>query len=307
METPMSPSPDIAEAREHAWTPFEDHAGREPDAYERHYNPRAAVPHFATYAARRGPLNERALRERRSAADVPYGPHPRHRLDIYRAVSGDAAPVHVFFHGGYWRSGDKVNFAFLGASLAEQGITAIIPNYELCPDSDLGQVVHSARAAFAWVMSNVATYGGDPSRLTLSGHSAGAHLCAAILCDDALDRLAPGIAIRGATFLSGAFDPTPALHARINSEIGLTPAIASRYNMERRLPRVRCPSHIFVGGDEPPGWIALSERYDRHLGANGLDSAFEILPGFHHFDITDLYGQSDSPVCRAIRGQIGSA
>lgn len=289
------------------WTPFEEHAGRDPDAYERHYNPRSAVPDFAVYGARRAALSERALAERRSVADVPYGPHPRHRLDIYRAVSGGPAPVHVFFHGGYWRSGDKANFAYLGASLAEQGITAVIPNYELCLDSDLGQVVHSARAAFAWVMDHARSQGGDPGRLTLSGHSAGAHLAAAILCGDGMDRLAPGIAIRGATFLSGAFDPTPAVHARVNAEIGLTAEIAALYNMERHVPRVSCPARIFVGGDEPPGWIALSERYDAHLRANGVASGLEVLAGFHHFDITDAYGRSDSPVCRAIRHQAGLA
>lgn len=294
-------------AGQDSWTPFENHAGRDPDAYERHYNPRAAVPHFAVYGARRGPLNERALAERRSEADVPYGPHPRHRLDIYRAVPGDAAPVHVFFHGGYWRSGDKANFAYLGASLAEQGITTVIPNYELCPEADLGQVVRSARQAFAWVAAHAGAQGGDPGRLTLSGHSAGAHLCAAILCGEEMDRLAPGIAVRGATFLSGAFDPTPAIHARVNAEIGLTAEMAALHDMERQVPRVACPSRVFVGGDEPPGWIALSQRYDAHLRANGIASSLEILPGLNHFDITDAYGQGDGPVCRAIRQQAGLA
>lgn len=300
-------APDAAMAPGDGWTPFERHAGRDPDAYERHYNPRSAVPHFGIYASRREPLNARAFGERRSAADVPYGSHPRHRLDIYRAVSGGSAPVHVFFHGGYWRSGDKANFAFVGASLAEQGITAVVPNYELCPASDLGQVVRSARAAFAWVADQIGSHGGDPGRLTLSGHSAGAHLCAAILCGDGMDALAPGVSIRGATFLSGAFDPTPAVHARINAEIGLTAEMASRYDMERRPPRIPCPARVFVGGDEPPGWIALSERYDAHLRANGIDCALEILPGLHHFDITDTYQHGDSPVCRAIRSQAGLA
>lgn len=293
----------VVAARLEQWTPFEDHAGRDPDAYERHYNPRSAVPHFDIYGARRGPLNASALAERRSEADVPYGHHPRHRLDIYRAVSGAAAPVHVFFHGGYWRSGDKANFAYLGASLAGQGITTVIPNYELCPEADLGQVVHSARAAFAWVMHHIGSHGGDPGHLTLSWHSAGAHLCAAILCGEGMGRLAPGVAIGGVTFLSGAFDPTPAVHARVNAEIGLSADMASLYDMERQVPRVPCHSRIFVGGDEPPGWIALSERYDAHLRANGLVSELEILAGFHHFDITDLYRQPDGPVCRAIRIQ----
>lgn len=301
------PNADAATARQEPWKPFEHHAGRDPDAYERHYNPRSSVPHFAVYGSRRGPLNARALAERRSQADVPYGAHPRHRLDIYRAVSGGSAPVHVFFHGGYWRSGDKGNFAYLGASLAEQGITAVIPNYELCPNSDLGQVVRSAREAFGWVTRHIGSHGGDPGRLTLSGHSAGAHLCAAILCGSAMDELASGVAIQGVTFLSGAFDPTPAVHARVNGEIGLTVEMASLYDMERQVPRNACPSRVFVGGDEPAGWIALSERYDAHLRANGAESVLDVLPGLHHFDIADLYRQPDSPVCRAIRIQAGLA
>ncbi len=300
------PVDEISAMQRDVWVPFEGHAGRDPEGYERHYNPRSAVPDFAETAARRAPLNARALAERRSAADVPYGPHPRHRLDIYRAVADGRAPVHLFFHGGYWRSGDKENVAFIGASLAEQGITAVIPNYELCPASDLGQVVRSARAAFAWVAAHVGSYGGDPGRITLSGHSAGAHLCAAILCADEADKPASA-AVLGVTFLSGAFDPTPAVYARVNAEIGLTVEAAARHNMERRVPRAACPSRLFVGGDEPAGWIALSARYDAHLRANGLTSSFEILPGHHHFDITDLYQRADGPVCRGIREQAGLA
>ena len=89
--------------------------------------------------------------------------------------------MHVFFHGGYWRAQDKQNFAFVAAELVPRGITTVVVNYDLCPAVTLDQTVASAIEAFAWTGRSIAAHGGDPARITLSGHSAGAHRRAAAL------------------------------------------------------------------------------------------------------------------------------
>ena len=98
-------------------------------------------------------------------------------MDIFPA-SGAGRAVLTFIHGGYWRSRDKADFSFLADTLCPAGFTLALPNYALCPDASIEQIVRQMLAAHAWVYRNVAAFGGDPRRLLVSGHSAGAHLAA---------------------------------------------------------------------------------------------------------------------------------
>src|SRR3954471_13579951 len=155
------------------------------EEHEFQYNPQRAVPNFADHQAERAPANAAARATLKCHRDVAYGDHPLRRLDVYPAADGlGSAPVHVFFHGGYWRAQDKENFAFVAKGLVSRGITTVIANYELCPASTLDGVVDSALAAIEWVCRHIAEYGGVPKRVSFSGHSAGAHLCAEALATD---------------------------------------------------------------------------------------------------------------------------
>ncbi|WP_426955376.1 alpha/beta hydrolase [Muricoccus radiodurans] len=268
------------------------------EEHEFHYNPQRAFPEFATYRQRRAPANDAAHATLRKHADIAYGDHARHRLDIYPAAQ-PGAPVHVFFHGGYWRANDKESFAFIADTLVRHGITAVIANYELCPGSTLDGTVDSAVAAVEWVLRHIAEYGGDPAAVSLSGHSAGAHLCAAILAADWAARgLSP--AFRGAVMISGVYDPTPAMGTTVNTELRLTPEIASRQDYERRAPTALCPAHLFAGGREPWRWIDLTFRYAHHLRRHGADPEVHVLPGYNHFDILDQYMDAESSIFRAV-------
>ena len=160
---------------------------------------------------------------------------PLHKIDIFPAPGTSNAPVHVFFHGGYWRAQDKANFAHVAKTLVAEGICAAIANYDLCPAVTLDGTVESALHAIAWTWRHAREYGGDPDRLTLSGHSAGAHLCAMALAHDWPAAGLPADVIKGAVPVSGIFDPEPAMHTTVNAEIGLTEEIARR-NDALRLP-----------------------------------------------------------------------
>src|SRR5690554_2927779 len=152
--------------------------------HEFQYNPQKAFPDFSASREEREPANQKALQLPGRHRDVAYGEHRLHTLDIFPANSGKHTPVHVFYHGGYWRAQDKENFAYIAGMLIEHGITAVIANYELCPDSTLDGVVDSALAALQWVHNNIDDYGGDPHAIAVSGHSAGAHLVAEALATD---------------------------------------------------------------------------------------------------------------------------
>ena len=109
--------------------------------------------------------------------DIPFGPTRAETLDIFPAgVPG--APVFIFLHGGYWRALSSKEFSGVALGLHALGITTVVVNYALCPRVTLDEVTRQARASVAWVLRNIAGMGGDPSRVAIGGHSAGAHLSA---------------------------------------------------------------------------------------------------------------------------------
>ena len=147
-----------------------------------------------------------------STLGLAYGSGPRFKLDIYRpAKVTSASPVVVFFYGGNWAAGERGDYAFVGRALAARGIVAVIPDYRLYPEVRYPDFLDDSAQAVAWTASNIARYGGDPNKLFLMGHSAGAYN-AAMLALDARYLGQQGMAIRslaGWIGLAGPYDFMP--------------------------------------------------------------------------------------------------
>lgn len=280
-------------------------AGLSPEEHEAQYNPQRSVPDYQAAQRRREPLNEAALTISGRNADIAFGSGDLHRLDLYMPSGPGPHPVHAFLHGGYWRAQDKRNFAFIAPLLVQRGVTVAVLNYDLCPAVTLDGTVASALAGMEWLGRHIAGHGGDPARITLSGHSAGAHLTAAALATDWSARGLPADLIKGALMISGIFDPGPAMRTTVNAEIRLTEKIALRHDYERIAPRTHCPAWIMAGGEEPWHWIDQSLRYAQHLRRHGMKPGLIVSPGFHHFDIMDQYADPGSDVSRCLRSLIG--
>ena len=108
--------------------------------------------------------------------DLAFGPDPRQRLDIY--VPGNLkgpAPVLLFLYGGAWQSGSRTDYRAFGQAFASAGIIAVVADYRLYPQVKYRAFAEDAAAALAWLHAHVAQYGGDPDRIFVSGHSAGAY------------------------------------------------------------------------------------------------------------------------------------
>ena len=119
-------------------------------------------------------------------ADVAYGPLPRQRLDIYRpqgAAPPGGWPVVVFFYGGSWNSGERARYGFVGAALASRGMLALVADYRLYPDVRFPTFLEDSARALAWGLGHAAEQGGNPRRVFVMGHSAGAYNAAMLALD----------------------------------------------------------------------------------------------------------------------------
>lgn len=115
---------------------------------------------------------------RRTSA-LPYGDHPRQVLDLYAPTDAEGpAPVLLFFYGGGWTEGSREDYEFVASSFAREGFLVVLPDYRLYPEVSFPAFVDDAAAAAAWVQRHASEYGGDPGRIVLAGHSAGAYLAA---------------------------------------------------------------------------------------------------------------------------------
>jgi arylformamidase len=117
--------------------------------------------------------------------DVAYAEPglPKQKLDIYAPAGARRLPVVFWIHGGGWQAGDKSAVNSKPRAFADRGFVFVSINYRLLPEVDMGTIVRDCARAAGWTRDHIAEYGGDPQRLLIMGHSAGAQL-AALLCTD---------------------------------------------------------------------------------------------------------------------------
>jgi acetyl esterase/lipase len=147
---------------------------------------------------------------RQVARGVAYGDGTRRKLDVYapaRPASGPR-PTVVFFYGGSWNSGTRAGYAFAGRALAAKGFVVLVPDYRLVPDVRFPAFVEDGAAAVRWAEAHSGEYGGDPKRIALVGHSAGAYI-AAMLAVDERWLGTHRAAVKGWVGLAGPYDFAP--------------------------------------------------------------------------------------------------
>jgi acetyl esterase/lipase len=148
----------------------------------------------------------------RAASGIAYGSLDRQRLDIYAPPGGAAsAPVVVFFYGGGWDSGRRQDYSFAARAIASRGFVTVVPDYRLYPQVVYPAFLEDGAAAVRWVQDHAAQYGGDPGRILLAGHSAGAYNAVQLTLDTQFLEAA-GVDldnIIGAAGLAGPYDFLP--------------------------------------------------------------------------------------------------
>lgn len=269
---------------------------------EHAYNPRVAVPDHERYRAEHAEISSAVRARIPGQLDLRYGEGERMLMDVFVPDHGHRpAPLVVFFHGGYWRAGDKRDMTMIAEPLLEAGVAVAIPGYDLCPAVSLPTIMDEARAAVAYLVRQGATMGIDPHRLVVSGVSAGAHLSAACLAHDWTQENLPADLIRAALPITGIYDPAIVLSLSVNEEIQLREEDVPLTDMLSIPCLARCPVSVAVGGAEPHGWIAQSQDYATKLRQEGLTAVeFQEIPGENHFSIATTLSRPDSVLSRRL-------
>jgi acetyl esterase/lipase len=223
------------------------------------------------------------------ARDLAFGAQARQRLDLYRPrqsggeTGGAGLPIIVFLHGGSWQSGDKNGYAFVGRALASRGFMVAIPNYRLVPQVRYPTFLEDNAGAVRWLVDNAARHGGDPRRIVLVGHSAGAYNAAMLALDPrwlGQERRA----VRGFVGLAGPYDFLPLDSPVTRAAFGLEPE-----------PETTQPIR-FASADDPPTLLLHGARdttvhprnsheLQARLARAGVNAQVRIYSGVGHVGV----------------------
>ncbi|HEX3398447.1 MAG TPA: alpha/beta hydrolase [Steroidobacteraceae bacterium] len=220
-------------------------------------------------------------------ANIAFGPDPQQRLDVYvpKTAPGPPRPVVVFWHGGSWRHGDKADYRFVGAALAESGYVAVVANYRHFPQVKMPGYMSDAAQAALWAAAHAAEFGGAHERLYLMGHSAGAHLAALVTLDPRYFAAAGGPAprIAGVIGLSGPYDFLPLLEPDDQEMFGPPPIYPESQPIN--FVRADAPPMLLVHGLEDDTVRPKNSRnLAAALGALGVPVTLKLYPKVSHSD-----------------------
>ncbi len=246
---------------------------------ERQYNPRVTVPDFADCLAEFAVLSEAARTNLDHMSDIPYGRGAKERLDFFPAAADDS-PLHVFFHGGYWRGQDKRDYAFVAGPLVAQGFSVAVANYDLCPEVTVEEIQLQCVRCVAFLSANAAALGCSPHRMTLSGHSAGGQIVAKLAARDWRRDVVSVSPVAAVAAISGVFDLRPLLRTTMNEDIRLSEVSAELNSLDRDPPAAGVSLFVAVGAEETTEFIGQSLQYAARHGA-----VAKCIPDSHHFSV----------------------
>ena len=269
------------------------------------YNLRLRHPDFDEYLAVWEAESARVRDSLDCILDVRYGAGPNMTADLFPAPTS-GAPIQVFIHGGYWRAMDKDVHSFPAEGFVAAGGAAVSLNYTLAPAVTLDTIIEQCRTAHEWVADNAGRLNGDPDRIFVSGHSAGGHLTAMMLCTDWAARGRPADLVKGGTAISGIFDLAPLMETSINDDVRLDAEAAARNSPIHNLPAAGAggPLIAAVGAAETAAFVAQNRAFAEAWQARGFEATVMEIEGLHHYNVVMEMGRPGSALTQAALAQM---
>ena len=256
------------------------------------YNLRARRPDFEVSVIKPWQARSEAARKALDCKiDLRYGSGDRQRLDVF--YCGDpSGPTLVFFHGGYWKSGDKSIYSFLAAPFTTIGVNVVIAGYDLCPAITVTQICEEARQAVAYLWRHSSGLGLNPDRITVMGHSAGGHITQMMMATDwpAFEADVPQDLIKAGIPLSPVSYLEPVrLTPAVNDGVGLTKEEAEAQSpMTTHPPATETPQLVAVGGGETDEFLRQAAMYGDAYRTGRRQIELMVVPDVDHFDLLNV-------------------
>lgn len=249
--------------------------------------------------------------------DIPFGADPRLKLDVYAPPQsqGQLKPVLVFIYGGSWDTGDKSIYGFAGAAFSGRGFVTVIPNYRLVPAVRYPAFLEDNAQAVRWARDNARRFGGDPERIVVVGHSAGAYNASMIALDERWLKGAgvPQGTVKAWAGLAGPYDFLPLDDRATIAAFGQAPELPSTQainHVDRRDP----PAFLATGTDDTTVAPRHTSELAGRLQAVGVPVETRFYPKLGHVGIVTALGplfRGRAPVLedvsRFLHGRVGEA
>src|SRR5439155_25885444 len=235
-----------------------------------------------------------------------YGASEIERLDVFKTERKNA-PINVYIHGGAWRAGLAKNYAFPAEMFVHAGTHFIALDFINVEEArgDLFPMAEQVRRAIAWVYKNAQRFGGDASRLYVSGTSSGAHLgaCAA-MTDWQRDFGVPADIVKGYVLCSGMYDLRGPRLSKRSSYVKFTDSMEEMLSPQRHIEAIRAPIVLLYGTLETPEFQRQSRDFAQALKAAGKAAELIVAEGYNHFEITETLANPYGHLGRAVLNQM---
>lgn len=253
--------------------------------------------------------------------DIPYvqGGHARQVLDIYAPTNAKNLPVVFWIHGGGWQTGDKSSVQLKPQVFVDQGFVFVSTNYRLLPDVDMGTIIRDIAKSIHWVHAHIAEHGGDPKRVLVMGHSAGAQL-AAVICTDDRYLKAEGVPfsiLKGCVPVDGDTYDVPAIietaetRRRVHGQpqaknghrekFGNDPAKHRDFSAVTHIAKDKgIPPFLILYVNNHPDTAAQAQWLDTVLKKAGIASKLFGAKDSEHSKLNDDLGKPDDPATKEL-------
>jgi arylformamidase len=267
----------------------------------------------AVYAPNRDQILKRCNRNSELARErlgpprrFAYGPTAIEGLDVF-TTKGANAPVNVFVHGGAWRVGLAKNYAYPAEMFVNAGAHLVVLDFINVVEAggDLMAMAQQVRRAVAWVYRNAATFGGDPERLYVCGHSSGGHLAGVLLTTDWQKEFGlPPTLIKGGVCGSGMYDLKPVRLSKRSTYVNFTDEVEQALSSQRHLDKLAAPVTLVYGTEETPEFQRQSRDFAAAVKAAGKPATLVVTEGYNHFEVMESLGNPYSAFGRAVLEQM---
>jgi arylformamidase len=237
---------------------------------------------------------------------LSYGASPIEGMDLYPARNTNA-PVQVFIHGGAWRGGLAKDYGFPAEMFNHAGAHYIALDFNNVIETkgELAPMARQVRNAVAWISKNAANFGGDASRIFLSGHSSGGHLAGVVLTTDwQRDFGLPGDVLKGGVLCSGLYDLKPVRLSARSNYVTFTDEVEEALSSQRHLANITCPLVVAYGSLETPEFQRQSRDFAAAVKAAGKSVELLVGEGYNHFEMCETLASPYGLLGRAALAQM---